>query len=152
MEERLTKDEARKKLRRAESDLRQAEIVMEMHENGVRELREDIEKLKAIINKKDDWKLVEVPDSWQALYEEKALLMADMMHFAYVRNEGWVPDWGDDDESKWGIAIYENKCLIENFYDVNYFIFGIAVKSKEIAKEMLEEFGKRIEEIYNKQY
>lgn len=152
MEERLTKDEARKKLRRAESDLRQAEIVMEMHENGVRELREDIEKLKAIINKKDDWKLVEVPDSWQALYEEKALLMADMMHFAYVRNEGWMPDWGDDDESKWGIAIYENKCLIENFYDVNYFIFGIAVKSQEIAEEMLAEFGDRIEKIYNKQY
>ena len=78
--------------------------------------------------------------------------MADMMHFAYVRNEGWMPDWGDDDESKWGIAIYENKCLIENFYDVNYFIFGIAVKSQEIAKGMFEEFGKRIEKIYNKQY
>ncbi len=152
MEKRLTKDEAKEKLRRAKIDLRVAEILSEEHEKAIKEIKEDIEKLKAIINKKDSWRSVRVSDSWEELYEEKALLMADMMHFAYVRNEGWMPDWGDDDESKWGIAIYENKCLIENFYDVNYFIFGIAVKSKEIAKEMLEEFGKRIEKIYNKQY
>ena len=78
--------------------------------------------------------------------------MQEMHAFAHVKNEGWMPDWGDDDESKWGIAIYENKCLIENFYDVNYFIFGIAVKSREIAEEMLAEFGERIKRIYNKQY
>jgi hypothetical protein len=148
----MNKEEAKEKLRKKQSELRQAEIVMEMHENGVRELREDIEKLKAIINKKDDWKLVEVPDNLQELYREKAYLMADMMRFVYAKNEGWMPDWGDDDESKWGIAIYENKCLIENFYDVNYFIFGIAVKSEEIAQEMLAEFGGRIKDIYNKQY
>lgn len=123
-----------------------------MHEKAIKEIKEDIEKLKAIINKKDNWRLVEVPDNLQELYREKAYLMADMMRFVYAKNEGWMPDWGDDDEPKWGIAIYENKCLIENFYDVNYFIFGIAVKSKEIAEEMLKEFGKRIEKIYNKQY
>ena len=148
----MNKEEARKELKKAESSLRVAEILSEENEKAIKEIKEDIEKLKAIINKKDNWRLVEAPDSWQALYEEKALLMADMMHFAYVRNEGWMPDWGDDDESKWGIAIYENKCLIENFYDVNYFIFGIAVKSQEIAEEMLAEFGERIKEIYNKQY
>ena len=43
----MNKDEAIEKLRRAESELRQAEIVMEMHENGVRELREDIAKLES---------------------------------------------------------------------------------------------------------
>jgi hypothetical protein len=149
----MNKDEARKKLRRAESDLRQAEIVMEMHENGVRELREDIEKLKAIINKKDDWKLVEVPDRWQELYEEKALLMADMMYFAYVKNEGWVPNWGDDEQDKYGLSIGNNREIYSISYCVhNCFLFGIAVKSEKIARKMLEEFGKRIERIYNKQY
>ena len=54
----MNKDEAKEKLRKKQSELRQAEIVMEMHENGVRELREDIEKLKAIINKKDSWRSV----------------------------------------------------------------------------------------------
>src|SRR5690606_24896997 len=105
----MNKEEAKEKLRRAESDLRQAEIVMEMHENGVREIKEDIEKLKAIINKKDSWRSVRVSDSWEELYEEKALLMADMMHFAYVRNEGWVPNWGDDEQDKYGLSISNNR-------------------------------------------
>lgn len=152
MEERLTKDEARKKLRRAESDLRQAEIVMEMHENGVRELREDIEKLKAIINKKDSWRSVRVSDSWEELYEEKALLMADMMHFAYVRNEGWMPDWEDYSENKYGLYAIDGKASCSYNRCHNDFVFGIAVKSREIAEEMLAEFGERIEKVYNKQY
>lgn len=103
--------------------------------------------------KKDDWRLVEVPDSWQALYEEKSVLMADMMHFAYVRNEGWLPDWADEDEYKYGIALEGDGGMgIYAQLIFNEFAFGIAVKSKEIAEEMLEEFGERIEEIYNKQY
>ena len=86
MEKRLTKDEAKEKLRRAKIDLRVAEIISEEHEKAIKEIKEDIEKLKAIINKKDNWRLVEVSYNWRELYEEKALLMADMMHFAYVKN------------------------------------------------------------------
>ena len=93
-------DEAKEKLRRTESDLREAEIVMEVFENITKELKEDIEKLKAIINKKDSWRSVRVSDSWEELYEEKALLLADMMHFAYVRNKGWLPDWENYNENK----------------------------------------------------
>lgn len=149
----MNKEDTKKRLRRAESELRQAEIVMEMHENGVRELKEDIKKLKAIINKKDSWRSVRVSDSWEELYEEKALLMADMMHFAYVRNEGWVPNWGDNEQDKYGLSIGNNREIYSISYCVyNCFLFGIAVKSEKIAREMLEEFGKRIERIYNKQY
>src|SRR5690554_2377743 len=149
----MNKEEARKELKKAESSLRVAEIISEENEKAIKEIKEDIEKLKAIINKKDDWRLVEVPDSWEALYEEKALLMADMMHFAYVRNEGWVPNWGDDEQDKYGLSIGNNREIYSISYCVhNCFLFGIAVKSREIAEEMLEEFGKRIERIYNKQY
>src|SRR5690554_3516905 len=112
----MNKEEAKAALRKKKAELRQAEIVMEMHENGVRELREDIEKLKAIINKKDDWRLVEVPDRWQELYEEKALLMADMMHFAYARNEGWVLDWDNGDQKKWGI-FYDSLGMLQIYFN-----------------------------------
>jgi hypothetical protein len=38
-------------------------------------------------------------------------------------------------------------------YDIfNGLVFGIAVKSKEIAEKMLEEFGARIKKFYNEQY
>jgi hypothetical protein len=153
MEKRLTKDEAKEKLRRAESDLRVAKIVSEEHEKAIKEIKENIEKLKAIINKKNNWRFVEVPDKWQELYEEKALLMEDMMHFAYVRNEGWVPNWGDDEQDKYGLSISNNREIYSiSYYVHNCFLFGIAVKSEKIAREMLVEFGGRIKEIYNKQY
>ena len=48
----MTKEVAILKLRKAQSNLIMSEIVLEMHENGVRDLREDIENLEAIINKK----------------------------------------------------------------------------------------------------
>jgi hypothetical protein len=79
--------------------------------------------------------------------------MEDMMHFAYVRNEGWVPNWGDDEQDKYGLSISNNREIYSISYCVhNCFLFGIAVKSGEIAREMLTEFGGRIKEIYNKQY
>lgn len=147
----MTTDVAKLKLREAQENLRQAEIILEMHENGIREMKEDIKELEAIINKKDDWRLVEVPDRWQELYEEKALLMADMMHFAYARNEGWVPDLADE-EAKWGLVREFGYVISDYTFYHNEFVFGVSVKSEEIAQEMLEEFGERIEEIYNKQY
>ena len=41
------------KLREAQSNLKMAKIILEMHENGMRELKEDIENLEAIINNID---------------------------------------------------------------------------------------------------
>jgi hypothetical protein len=131
-------------------------------EKAIKEIKEDIENLKAIIYIKKDWKLVKVPngwkffrapDNWQKLLEEKVSLMADMMYFAYVRNEGWVPNWGDNEQDKYGLFIGNNCEIYSISYCVhNCFLFGIAVKSEKIAREMLEEFGGRIKEIYNKQY
>ncbi len=48
----MEKEVAKLKLRKAQSELKQAEIILEMYENGVIELREDIENLEAIISKK----------------------------------------------------------------------------------------------------
>ena len=83
----------------------------------------------------------------------KMLLMQEMHAFAHVRNKGWLPDWRDADERKWGIGLDEYNGVDVNWHTMfNEFAFGIAVKSEGIAEEMLKEFGERIEEIYNKQY
>ena len=184
----MNKEEAIEKLRKAESDLRQANIVLEMHEQGVAEIRDEIDRLQAIINKPDRWqdKLVQ-PDKEEYFYlmnysrdgfrtawsreskrkpehafkteeqaeliKEKMLLMQEMYAFAHVRNEGWVPDWDNGDQKKWGI-FYDALGRLQVYFNTwgNDFVFGIAVKSRKIAKEMLEEFGDRIKNIYNKQY
>ena len=85
------------------------------------------------------------------LVKEKMLLMQEMLAFAHVRNEGKQFDWTDSTD-KFGIQMTGGDLEIDNFYRANWFVFGIAVKSREIAEEMLEIFGERIEKYYNVQY
>ena len=51
----MTKEEAKAKLIKAESDLRQANVVLEMHEQGIKEIEDKIAELQAIVNKPDRW-------------------------------------------------------------------------------------------------
>lgn len=183
----MTKEEAKAELRRAESDLRMANVVSEMHEQGVQEIKDVIEKLHAIINKPDRWQdgLVQPErercffltnsSRWglrtaheartprkpehafrtkeQAeLIKEKMLLMQEMHAFAHVRNEGWIADWVNGEQTKYGIFSVGDGIKVDWYAHTNSFVFGVVVKSIEIAREMLDEFGERIEEIYNKQY
>lgn len=181
----MTKEEAKTELRKAESDLRQANVVLEMHEQGIKEIEDKIAELQNIINKPKRWQdaLVQ-PDKGLYFYlisckydglsvcfdseterkpeyafrtheqaeliKEKMLLMQEMYAFAYVRNEGWMPDW-EDEERKYGIQ-GGNKAYVDYFIHANLLIFGVVVKSKAIAEEMLEIFGERIEKFYNKMY
>lgn len=86
------------------------------------------------------------------LLADKMNLMQKMHAFAHARNDGWVPDW-EDGNSKWGLTTDSFEGVrLDYYFNLNGFIFGIAVKSEEIAEEMLAEFGERIKEIYNKQY
>lgn len=86
------------------------------------------------------------------LIKEKILLMQEMQAFAHVRNEGWMPDWQDEGQKRYGIALEGDKIQLFRLTYVNSFVFGVTVKSREIAEEMLEIFGERIEKFYNKMY
>ena len=44
----MNKEEAKAKLRKAESDLRQANIVLEMHEQGIKEIEDKIAGLQQL--------------------------------------------------------------------------------------------------------
>ena len=87
------------------------------------------------------------------LIKEKMLLMQEMFAFAHVRNDGKIFDWSKGNyQDKFGIEMFEGRCRINRLWVNNCFVFSISVKSKEIAKEMLQIFGERIEKYYNKQY
>ena len=92
------------------------------------------------------------------LVKEKMLLMQEMLAFAHVKNEGENPDCDDDNELKYGILhngfneFEINYFKVGESYYYNVFVFGITVKSEEIAEEMFEIFGDRIEKYYNVQY
>lgn len=85
------------------------------------------------------------------LVKEKMLLMQEMLAFAHVRNEGWKPDW-EEESNKWGISIARGIPGTDRCWHNNSVVFGITVKSKEIAEEMLKIFGERIQKYYNEQY
>jgi len=86
------------------------------------------------------------------LVKEKMLLMQEMLAFAHVRNEGWEPDWGNHNSTKYGIILEFGKCKVHPAYIVNSFTFGVTVKSLAIANEMLSIFGERINKYYNRIY
>ena len=85
------------------------------------------------------------------LLADKMNLMQEVHAFAHVRNDGWLPDWADE-EAKWGLAREFEHVISDYTFYHNEFVFGVSVKSEEIAQEMVEEFGERIQDIYNKQY
>lgn len=86
------------------------------------------------------------------LIKEKTLLMQEMYAFAHVKNEGWMPDWQDEEQSKYGIFQKVDGIEVGWATYVNSFVFGVVVKYMTIAEEMLEIFGERIKKFYNKIY
>lgn len=91
---------------------------------------------------------------------DKMELLARMTQFALLRNGEWVADWSDINQLKYGIerldssSVITDSCrivhdsTITGCRDYNHFVFGIAVKTMEIAKEMLSIFEEEIIKYY----
>ena len=88
------------------------------------------------------------------LLADKCNLMIEMHNYAYAVNDGWIPDWNNNSQYKYGThSDYTGKIHSNNQRNtINDFLFGIVVNSHELAKEMLQEFGARLEKLYNQQY
>ena len=86
--------------------------------------------------------------------EAEQYLKKSMLHFKYKKwaeehNEGWTPNWDDENERKYFIerdSRYEN--LEFDFYGtINQFSELPIFKSYEIAKKFIKEFGDEIVEV-----
>lgn len=86
------------------------------------------------------------------LMADSCTLYIEMKNFAHVMNEGWVADWNEETQGKYGILVRNGTPSLERLHTCNFFTFGISVKSPEIVEQMLAEFGERIKEVYCKQY
>nr|DAS10862.1 MAG TPA: hypothetical protein [Caudoviricetes sp.] len=80
---------------------------------------------------------------------KESMLLFKMHKWAEEYNEGWKPDWEDEDEIKYFI-IYDNRyktlkvdiyAIIQQFSKLPYF------KTEEIAEQFIEEFGDEIKEV-----
>lgn len=82
-------------------------------------------------------------------HAKKLNLYTEMQVFANFRNGDWVEDWDDMTQEKYGILFHCGVLTIESNFAIRNFVFQIPVKSREIAQEMIEEFGERIKECFN---
>jgi hypothetical protein len=73
----------------------------------------------------------------------KTNLLIEMTQFALLRNDGCIPN---KSTSEFGICYTQVGYSVCRNYDD--FVFGITVKSKEIAEEMLDIFKEDIEKYY----
>lgn len=84
----------------------------------------------------------------QHLKERK--LLFKLHQWAKIKNEGWKPDWSNDDEEKYYITYFKDKSLgvsweitwgMINFTKLPYF------KTSEITQECIDLFGDEIKEV-----
>lgn len=84
----------------------------------------------------------------QHLKERK--LLFKLHQWAKIKNDGWEPDWKDDDEEKYYITYFKDKSLgvsweitwgMINFTKLPYF------KTSEITQECIKLFGNEIKEV-----
>ena len=80
-------------------------------------------------------------------FADKINLFNEMNHFAIIHNEGWKADWKDGEQKKYGIQ-YSMGFFVNFGCLTNEHLFGISVRTEEIAKKMLKEFKYRLE-VYN---
>lgn len=84
----------------------------------------------------------------QHLKERK--LLFKLHQWAKIKNDGWKPDWSNDDEEKYYITYFKDKSLgvsweitwgMINFTKLPYF------KTSEITQECIKLFGNEIKEV-----
>ena len=86
-------------------------------------------------------------EAGQRLKECKLLLK--IRQWAEMKNEGWKPDWSDQDCSKY--AIYYNGAIdllkVEDWAIINHISIFPVFKSRKIAYECIDLFGDEIKEV-----
>jgi hypothetical protein len=83
---------------------------------------------------------------------QKCNLLIEMSNYAFSVNGNWIPYWDKKEQKKYGIVLQNSTAMVKENEIFNIYVFGIALKSKGLALEMLEEFKPRIEKLFNNQF
>lgn len=70
-----------------------------------------------------------------------SIAMAQLSQLMQVYNDGWVPDWKNDQESKYVISFENNKLVRITYWNLNKFL---AFKTLEIRDEFFTNFSELI--------
>ena len=73
---------------------------------------------------------------------EACVALAQLCQLRDRYNDGWKPDWEDDDEQKHVIIIHAGRIHVETFFSIQYLL---AFKTEELRDKFLENFRGLIE-------
>ena len=81
----------------------------------------------------------------QHLRERK--LLFKLQQWAKMKNEGWIPDWKDDEQNKYFIGVRGEGLVTDYTWRYNRFFKTPYFKTEEIAQECIDLFGDEIKEV-----
>ena len=82
-------------------------------------------------------------------FKKEQILLFKLHKWAEEQNEGWTPDWKDDEEEKYTIRYDYKNNRFETFYSYSYKEFSKlpCFISNDTAQLFIEEFGDEIKEV-----
>ena len=96
-----------------------------------------------------DWRYEKFTDEEKFNLYHKTMLMYDMYRWVkhYNQIDNFVPDWDNNKQEKHGLITHKEVMPAWASTGKNL-VFGLTVKSRERAEQMLKEFGERIKKYY----
>ena len=118
--------------------------------DGSQTLSNSIQYISFLENNKPEYSFFSMEDA--KFIREKCDLLVEMSNFAFVKNSNWEVDWNNKEQKKYGIILKDGVANVNENDIFNLYIFGIALKNRVLALEMLDEFKIKIEKYFNKQF
>ena len=83
-------------------------------------------------------------------YERERILLFKLHKWAEEHNEGWKPNWNDEGEKKYYVTYNAYSKEFETIFYWSYQLIPKLpiFKSRELAKQFIEEFGEEIKEVF----
>lgn len=83
--------------------------------------------------------VLEKNDAYSEKQLESIIALNKLANVAYVLNDGWIPDWGSNEEFKYSICLSHDKLKTEWWWKDNHGC--VCFKSKELAQKAIDILG-----------
>lgn len=82
---------------------------------------------------------IDANDAYSKQQLESIFALNKLANVAYVLNDGWIPDWGSNEEFKYSICLSHDKLKTEWWWKDNHGC--VCFKSKELAQKAIDILG-----------
>lgn len=81
-------------------------------------------------------------------YREKLIKTQAIKDRIAELNEGWKPNWGNDNQDKYCIEYYKGRIRVECYDSIQSANNDLQMRSQEVAEQILAEFGEDLKVLF----